>query len=631
MPEKAAKKPPTTARNKPIVGRLVMDRQGAPCVEPMVQPDSDLPRRMYLKSAPDDLSAGGYVAFSLQLSGGVAHACFEQRLGAANTPGIEAKIAALQHGISWQWPAEPLAQATALPEQILAQDHAGRADLRHLPFFTIDDVTARDHDDALYCERHGTGGWRLWVAIADVAHYVQPESPLDKAALQRGCSVYFPSTVVPMLPEALSTNLCSLRPEQDRLCLVCELTLASTGERTDYRFYEAIIHSRAKLTYVGVEAVLDSGGAEPTTPTASTMADHSHEQCRAELELLQGLYQRLRTLKGKRGALEIDVVEAEFVFNSQGQCTDIQPRARGDAHKIVEECMILANVCAAEFCAKHKLPLCYRVHEPPEPVDHLELARFLRTQGISLSGKATPKARDYQQALERINARPDGRQLSLQLLRAMRRATYQVDDIGHFGLALETYTHFTSPIRRYADLIVHRAIKVALAPDAQQIVATNTTASSEPLAPAYYSTAQLRRVASAVNVASQNTEAAARFAGNWLRCVVMQDKLGALFTGVVVGVQVFGLFVEIESPYVQGMVHISDLGRDYFNYDANRMCLVGRRTGREYGLGDLLRVKLATVEQMKGRLCFVPAETRAAPARGQAKRRSSKRKPARRR
>lgn len=600
-----------------LVGKVILDRQGAPCIEPLWRSSQDMPERMYLESAPADLQAGAYVhaIWRKAHSGWRAH--FKETLGLPETLGIESKIAQLKHGIKSEWSAQVCAEANAFADRISDEVCAARTDLRQLPLVTIDDESARDHDDAVYCKPLPSGGWRLWVAIADVSHYVKPDSAIDQSALERGTSVYFPTSVVPMLPERLSTDLCSLKPKVDRLCLVCEIALSDNGACTDYRFYEALMRSRARLTYKGVEAVLFGQGSAGTKSTTSSRrrkpsqdqaaldaqarSDAIHQEFAADLKTLYELYRTLRTAREERGAIDINRSQANSVFNDNGKLIAIRPMPRMEAHKIIEECMIVANICAAKLCDQQSFPCVYRVHEQPPKSDHMELVRALQSQGIRLPEHPHPA--DYQAAMARINGMKGADMLAMQVLKAMPKANYTVDNDGHFGLALEAYTHFTSPIRRYADLLVHRAIKAA-----NHQAESGRTSRANTKAPDHqppYQEDQMEQMALAISNAERTADEASRFAEGWLRCVFMRRHLGESFTATVVGVSEFGLFVEIAEPYVQGMVHISDLAREYLKYNARRMCLVGSRTGRSFGSGDVFRVQLVAVDESKGRLKFV--------------------------
>ena len=578
-----------------VVGRLITKRGNTFYVEPLIMLGQELPARIQLEPTDADLVSGLYVLVNLKLVHGISYAYYQKTLGVANTPGIETQIAVAQYGLQLEWSPGVLAETAALPAAVTPTK--GRIDLRKLPLFTIDDDSARDHDDAVYCRQSNNGSWQLWVAIADVSHYVRPDTLLNQVALERGCSVYFPTDVVPMLPERLSNEICSLKPHEDRFCMVCEMTLTRTGNCQSYKFYEAIIHSHARLSYAGVTAVLQPELADLTDATIIAKAG-VHEQMRSHLEDLQALYQALRVAREKRGALDIDMPTAQFMFSNE-RLVDIQADHRTDSHKMIEECMIAANVCAAKFCTKSKLPCLYRVHEPPEDSSHVELAKFLRSLGVAaLPVREKPTSLDYQSAVAQLNSRPDGALLSQQVLKAMNRAVYQTNNIGHFGLALDHYAHFTSPIRRYADLFVHRVIK--------GVVTTNKKAQEASQA---VNGIQFKQIAAAVSDSNNRADMASRFADNWLKCSFMKPCIGQIFTATVVGVREFGLFVEVNSPYVQGMVHVSTLGADYFDYRKLQQQLVGSRTRKTYGLRDAIRVKLERVEQEKGRLTFVPADT----------------------
>lgn len=498
-------------------------------------------------------------------------------LGDYGDAGMEIEIALRKHELPHDFPAPVIAQAATYAKRVLKADRQGREDLRHLPFVTIDGETAKDFDDAVYAEAHGKG-FRLLVAIADVSHYVHPNDALDREALLRGNSVYFPRRVIPMLPEALSNGLCSLKPEVDRLCMVCELYLNPQGEIKQYRFYPAVMHSQARLTYTKVAAWLEN----PQTIT------EKHQPLLPHLQTLNAVFQCLLKSREQRGAIDFDTTETELVFNRQGKIAKIIPSVRNDAHRLIEECMLAANVCAADFLLRHEQPILFRVHEGPTPEKLEHLREFLKEFSLHLGGGETPSAKDYAQLLQQLRARPDAALLQTVMLRSLQQAQYRPDNQGHFGLAYAAYTHFTSPIRRYPDLLVHRAIKAVLA---QQTLSMDNWAS----------------LGQHCSATERRADEASRDVLNWLKCYYMQDKVGETFIGTISGVTAFGLFIALDEVYIEGMVHISELGADYFQFDAAKHQLIGERTGQRYRLADRVEIRVARVSLESSKIDFVLA------------------------
>jgi len=489
-------------------------------------------------------------------------------LGEHMAPGMEIEVAIRKHAIPHVWPEGVQEEAGRFPAEVPANATSGRVDLRTIPLVTIDGEDARDFDDAVYCERHGKG-WRLLVAIADVANYVHPGSDLDREAFARGNSVYFPRQVIPMLPEALSNGLCSLNPHVDRLCMVCEAHISPSGAIRDYRFFEAVMNSRARLTYTKVAAIL---------------VDHD-EQLRSEysallpqLEELHSLFQVLHSARLKRGAVDFDLPETRIVFDEHRKIRKIMPVERNDAHRLIEECMLAANVCAAEFLKKHKVPAPYRIHEGPTPDKLADLREFLSELGLSLAGGDAPQAQHYARLINAVEKRPDARLIHTVLLRSLSQAMYSPDNIGHFALGYPNYTHFTSPIRRYPDLVVHRSIKGILSGDSRAISAD-----------------QAMELGRHCSLTERRADEATREVVRWLKCEYMMDHVGAEFDGIISGVTEFGVFVELTELYVDGLVHITALGNDYFHFDGKKHRLLGDRTRVSFRLGDKLRVKVARV------------------------------------
>jgi len=500
-------------------------------------------------------------------------------LGNYADPGMEIEIALRKHGLPYQFSKEALAEAKKLPETVRKSDWKGREDLTHLPLVTIDGETAKDFDDAVYCERQGKG-FRLVVAIADVAHYVPHGSALDAAARERGNSVYFPRRVIPMLPEKLSNGLCSLNPQVERLAMVCDMAISAHGDIKRYRFYPAVIYSHARLTYNEVAAALydkDPGARKKI----GALIPH--------LETLDALYRALARARAKRGAIDFETLETLMIFDAHGKILRIEPYERNDAHRIIEECMLAANVCASEFLKAHDHPALYRVHEGPTPERLEKLRDFLATFGLSLGGGDEPHAKDYAKLLEKIKDRPDKQLLQTVMLRSLKQAIYSPHNVGHFGLAYESYTHFTSPIRRYPDLLIHRAIKAALAGKR-------------------YDSIDWEEVGLACSATERRADEATRDVESWLKCWYMQDKIGEVFTGSISAVVPFGIFVALDSVFVEGLVHVSDLGRDYFHFDEKQHAMIGERSGKRYRLADRVRVRLVRVDLDQNKIDFALAE-----------------------
>jgi len=500
-------------------------------------------------------------------------------LGDYGGPGMEIEIALRKHRLPYVFPREVERRSARFRATVSEKDAKDRTDVRHLPLVTIDDETARDFDDAVYCERRGNG-FRLWVAIADVSEYVKQGDALDQEAKLRGNSVYFPRRVIPMLPEVLSNGLCSLNPETDRLCMICEMDIGNKGDIGEYRFYSAVMHSHARLTYTIVADALE----HPTGKAArslKTLMPHLQS-----LKMLHAVLARSRT---HRGAIEFETIQTQMHFDEQGKIERVSPVSRNDAHRIIEECMLSANVCASGFLKDHSQPALYRVHEGPTPEKLLGLREFLGEFGLQLSGGNAPHAKDYARLLTKIKARPDAQLLQTVMLRSLRQAVYSPKNAGHFGLAYESYTHFTSPIRRYPDLLIHRAIKAAL---------TSTK----------YSPGDWSELGRHCSETERRADDATRDVEAWLKCYYMQDRIGERFEASISGVTGFGVFVVLDAAYVEGLVHISELGSDYFHFDANRHQLLGERSGKRFRLGDRVSVELARVDLEQSRIDFTLVE-----------------------
>ena len=519
-------------------------------------------------------------------------------LGNPLDPGIEIEIAIRNFQIPHQWNRELEAQTAAIPDHVEEADKVERVDLRDLPLVTIDGEDARDFDDAVYCEPKKRGGWRLIVAIADVSHYVLPNSPLDVEAYERGNSVYFPNHVVPMLPEKLSNGLCSLNPHQDRLCMVCEMQVGKDGEIGKFQFYEGVMHSHARLTYTQVARVIAERHAEQEEGEEATSSRHQFANVLPQIDALHDLYQVLHARRNDRGAIDFDSQETRILFDAQRKISQIIPVARTDAHRLIEECMLAANVCAAEFLSKSKLPALYRVHLGPSEEKLTALREFLGELGLALSGGDDPQPEDYQRLLRSVANRTDAAVIQTVLLRSMRQAMYQRDNDGHFGLAFDAYTHFTSPIRRYADLMVHRAIRGLLR--SKRKVAHLLKLSSKQyvdLAVSYpYGDGPIDQIGEHISITERRADEATRDVSNWLKCEYLVEHVGDEFDGVVSAVTGFGLFVMLNDLYVEGLIHVTGLPKDYYYHEQAQHRMVGERSGRVFRLGDTLRVKVVRVD-----------------------------------
>ena len=513
-------------------------------------------------------------------------------LGQIEDPGMEIEIAVRKFAVPHQFSDAALQQSKALPTELQARDRKGRIDLRDVPLVTIDGEDARDFDDAVYCEPIPRKGWRLLVAIADVGHYVEPGSPLDRDAQGRSTSVYFPRRVIPMLPESLSNGLCSLNAGAERVALVCDVVIGMRGAIKAYQFYPALIRSHARLTYAEVWEALSVPGSA---------AQRRQEPLLVHLRHLHQLYERLSAARAQRGALDLETVETQIVCDANGRIERIVARVRNDAHRLIEECMLTANVCAADFLHRGRHPGLFRVHEGPTPLKLEALRTSLRTLGLALDGGADPKPADYAKLLRTIRARPDGQLLQTMVLRSMQQAIYSPHNSGHFGLAYDAYAHFTSPIRRYPDLLVHRALKALMAkrryepqlfgPDGGALDCGSALSCWEKLG--ILCSANERRA----DEASRDVEA-------WLKSYYVRERTGETFTGSISAVVPFGLFVVLDDLYVEGLVHVSELGSEYFHFNEALHELRGERTGLRFRLGEQLTVQVARVDLEARRIDF---------------------------
>ncbi len=524
-------------------------------------------------------------------------------LGNYADPGMEIEIALRKHALPHVFSKAAEQLCARLPDAVTEEDRRGRTDLTRLPLVTIDGESAKDFDDAVYCEPipphppfakggergfpnppltkggGGAGGFRLVVAIADVSHYVKHGDALDQEARDRGNSVYFPRRVIPMLPEKLSNGLCSLNPKVARLAVVCDMQIAADGEIRSYKFYPAVFRSHARLTYTEVAAMLDDERGE---------AARRHHALLPHMQHLHRLYRLLAKARERRGAIDFETIETEMIFDPHGKIARIVPVRRNDAHRLIEECMLAANVCTSDFLRGNDHPMLYRIHEGPTPEKLAALREFLKGFGLQLSGGDDPHASDYAKLLARIKDRPDAQLLQTVMLRSLQQAVYSPDNVGHFGLAYESYTHFTSPIRRYPDLLVHRAIKGVLRRQR-------------------YEPGDWHELGAHCSMTERRADDATRDVVAWLKCYYMKDRVGEAFTGSISGVASFGAFVALDGVYVEGLVHVSDLGNDYFHFDPARHQLMGERTRKRYRLGDRLRVEVVRVDLDTSRIDFVLA------------------------
>jgi len=517
-------------------------------------------------------------------------------LGDHMAAGMEIEIALRAHDLPHQFSHDVQVEVANIADEVEESAKLPRQDLRDLPLVTIDGEDARDFDDAVYCQPKKSGGWRLWVAIADVSYYVRHGSALDDEAISRGNSVYFPSQVIPMLPEKLSNGLCSIKPDVDRLCMVCEMTVSAKGKLSGSKFYPAVMRSHARFTYSKVASILD--GDETLISEYKSLVP--------DLENLKAMYLALSDARNQRGAIAFETEESLFLFNDDKKIESVIPLIRNDAHKIIEECMILANVATAKFIEKNNKPGLYRVHDKPSEDKYNKFVTYLSELGISMPhamlNKEAPEPSDYGEILAKVANRPDQELIQTMLLRSMRQAVYQSDNLGHFGLALQSYSHFTSPIRRYPDLVVHRVIKNILLKQAldQALEQVNESEALNQIKDANqgnydYKLEEVIELGEHCSMTERRADEATRDVSDWLKCEFMQDHVGDNFTGVISTVTNFGLFVRLQDLHIEGLVHITSLGRDYYHYDDVRMCLTGENSGIKYHVGDVVNVQVAAV------------------------------------
>lgn len=591
--------------NTHVIGRL-LNENGTWIVAPE---DKRIGQDILLAERPGKAKAGQVVSVELieqpsrytQPTGRIA-----EILGDIDDPGMEIEIAVRKYGVPHEFSEKAMAQAAAIPGEVLPADLRERVDLRDVPLVTIDGEDARDFDDAVYCEPVKVGrssGYRLIVAIADVSHYVKPGDALDSDAVARSTSVYFPRRVIPMLPEKLSNGLCSLNPQVDRLTLVCDAVITGKGEVKAYQFYPAVMHSAARLTYTEVAAILGNTKGPEAAKRPALVPHLTH---------LYEVFQVLLGARHRRGAIDFETTETYIVCNASGKIEQILPRTRNDAHRLIEECMLAANVCAADLIQRNKQTGLFRVHAGPTKEKLTQLRTFLKQVGLHLAGGDTPSASDYAELMTKIKPRPDAALLQTMLLRSMQQAVYSPDNLGHFGLSYEAYTHFTSPIRRYPDLLTHRAIKAILrgtsyVPDKIDASVLNTSLSNAarkqqaldreaPRKKREGDEALWEALGIHCSANERRADEASRDVEAWLKCYFIRDKLGEEFSGTISGVTSFGVFVQLDALYIEGLVHVTELGADYFQYDEARHELRGERTGIRYQLTDRVTVQVSRVD-----------------------------------
>ncbi len=504
-------------------------------------------------------------------------------LGDHMAPGMEIEVAICAHAIPDIWPEEVLAEVAKIPQSVSEKELKGRKDLRALPFVTIDGEDAKDFDDAVYCYPKPKGGYQLYVAIADVSHYVGLDTALDKEGAKRGNSVYFPGKVVPMLPEALSNGICSLNPHVDRLCLVAEMSISAAGKITSSRFYRAVFHSHARLTYTQVSQWLQAN-----------QSDEQHQAIWPALQALNSLYAVLLAARKQRGAIDFDTTETRIEFDEHRKIAQIVPVIRNDAHRLIEECMLAANVATARFLEKAQIATLYRVHSLPDEEKINALRLFLGELGLKLAGGKKPHPKDYQQTMISAHERPEKHIIETVMLRSLKQAQYVEENVGHFGLAYPAYTHFTSPIRRYPDLLIHRALGHLI--DLQEPESF------------HYTKAEMNSLGKHCSATERRADEATREVVSWLKCEYMQAKLGQVFPGTISAVTSFGIFVELDDIYVEGLVHVTSLKNDYYTFDPVKHRLIGERGGHSYRLGDKISVLVARVDLDERKIDFEPVE-----------------------
>ncbi|MEX2964084.1 ribonuclease R [Microbulbifer sp. TYP-18] len=527
-------------------------------------------------------------------------------LGDHLAPGMEIDLAIRNYGLPHTWPAAVQLEVDAIPEEVEERHKKGRVDLRHLPLVTIDGEDARDFDDAVFCEMTADDSWKLLVAIADVSHYVHPGSALDQEAHSRGNSVYFPDFVLPMLPEKLSNGLCSLNPEVDRLCMVCEMHIGSDGKIRNFRFFEGVMRSYARLTYTQVGQIVAERDNRSSGLRKQFAALTPH------LDNLHQLYRALRGARDRRGAIDFETTETRILFDPQRKIERIVPVTRNDAHKMIEEAMLAANVCAAQLMTLSGQPGLYRVHDVPKEEKLSNLREYLGELGLRLPGGAEPRPKDFQALLEQVEGRADAHIIQMMLLRSMNQALYQPENRGHFGLDYDSYAHFTSPIRRYPDLLLHRLLRWLIRNGSANERAVAEKVHAVPGAEALqrekitpYDTGAMVQLGEHCSMTERRADDATRDVVSWLKCEYLQDHVGEVYPGVISAVTGFGLFVELDQFYVEGLIHVSSLPKDYYRFEQAHQRLIGERSGQRYHLGDSVTVRVARVDLEERKVDFV--------------------------
>ncbi len=538
----------------------------------------------------------------------------QEVLGEVDDPGMEIEIAVRKYAVPHEFTEACLAEAKALPDHVRPADKADRIDLTDIALVTIDGEDARDFDDAVYCEPATIGrgktaqnGWRLLVAIADVSHYVKTGTAIDIDAYDRATSVYFPRRVIPMLPEKLSNGLCSLKPDVERMCMVCDMLVDAKGAVHAYQFYPAVMHSKARFTYTEVAAILSNTRGPEAAKRKERVQD---------LLNLHDVYRALLQERHVRGAVDFETTETQIVCDDNGRIEKIIPRTRNDAHKLIEEAMLAANVCSADFILRSKHLGLYRVHEGPTPEKKETLRMYLKTLGLNMTIGEDPVPGEFAAIAAATKDRPDAQQIHTMLLRSMSQAIYTPVNSGHFGLAFEAYTHFTSPIRRYPDLLVHRVIKAILTHTKYQLprlpapgeaheklkkrlaARAALKVKAPTMKPKKASPEQLEWEAAGIHCSANERRAdeASKDVEAWLKCKYMREHLGEEYAGTVSSCTSFGVFVMLDAMYVEGLIHVTELGGEYFKFDEVRCELRGERTGMRYAIGSRVNVQVSRVD-----------------------------------
>lgn len=538
-----------------------------------------------LPSFKDNISIGSIVVVKLTthpIKNNKIQGLIVEILGKEMNTNLSIDIALRTHSIPYIWPKEVEEQLYQINNKNNQNDLKNRMDLRHLPFFTIDDEDARDFDDAVFCKKkmNSEEGWDLWVAIADVSYYIKPNTALDKAAAERGTSVYFPSLVIPMLPEKISTDLCSLNPYKERLCLICEMSLSNTGELISYKHYEAIICSHGRFTYNEIFKIWNG----------DISLRFKYQKLLKDIESLAFLQKVLNEYNISKKGIYFESIEPKFILDDDFRIKNIYQNVRNDAHKFIESCMILANIASASFIRKYQHPVLFRNHDQPTKDNIINFRSFLKKLGLTLTGGEIPESVHYSDLLKKISTRSDYEMIQTVLLRSMRQAIYSPDNCGHFGLSLSSYVHFTSPIRRYPDLILHRVIKHLLSKNKNADLHTNNSHNIY-----LYNADEIKKIGIHCSITERRADEASRDVIDWLKCDFMNTKIGDIFTGVIANVTSFGFFVRLNQFFIDGLVHITSLDNDYYYFDSLGLKLIGKSGKHIYSLGDTLTVKVISV------------------------------------